>query len=920
MKTLSLFLIVFIFCTGAASAQQYELKGTIVDKEAKPLLYTSVALLQPADSTLAFFGIANENGLFEIKAITKGNYLLQVALMGFKSYYSNVSIPLAKGDNIGVIVLKEAEIKLGEVEVTGEKVPLMIKGDTVEYNAGAYKVKPDANVEDLLRKLPGVQVDKAGNVKAQGKDIQHVMVDGKEFFGNDPKVATKNLPADAINKVQVFDRHSDQSAFTGIDDGERDKTINLTLKDNKKHGYFGDLQAGYGTGDHYRFDGKLYKFGKKTQVAALGMLNNINQFGFTLQDYISFNGGLRGMMDGNGSLSLNMNSNSPVNFGQPVTGLITSGAGGLNYSYEPRKNNRFNISYLGNGAAKKLTEQTNTKSFTDNGSFTKEDNSNEKAENWGHRLNFSWRNDIDSLKQLLLNGGANMAQSSTRSNLASATYIRDLVFNNLQSLTNDNGTDLNGNLNASYLKRFKGNWPVFKLFADGSFDKGLTNTQWDNTTTYFDSVNLPIYDKQYQDNHNDKLDYSVGTSIVRRLGGGYYLEPAVSAGDDNDHIQRVQGYMPKEAGKIDSLSPDYERTFQWLKPGLAIKKSNNKVQFNLDLRAELTSLSTTLPGTSSQSNGYYYLLPSAMWQREFSMGKHLGLSYSSTVNAPSATQMLPVANFVNPLYITSGNRNLRPEYAHTFNVNWLRFDQFSSTSLFANLTARYTHDKINWSRTVNSGLGQTATLVNVPDDYNVNARVEYSTPIRPLGIDISVALDERYNKGMNPVNGVYNTNNSFTHGVNLTLNNRKKDKWDAQLEGFVNISEAQYSIESSLNNSFYNYGGTAQLSYKPSGHFYFSVNGDLNIYDGKSFDKSVTIPLLKAAASYYFLKAKRGVITIDAFDILNRNTGLSRISQLNYLVEKRSNIIGRYFMLSFKYRLSRTGNPNAGAIQINMGH
>ncbi|MBS1586433.1 MAG: outer membrane beta-barrel protein [Bacteroidetes bacterium] len=918
MKRILLSLLLLGVCA-AVHAQQYDLKGTIVDKAGKPLLYTSVALLHPMDSTLAFFGVSNENGFFDVRGIAHGDYLLQVALMGFKTYYRTVTVPMTKGDNIGDIVLQEADVKLNEVQVNGEKIPFMLKGDTVEYNAGAYKVKPDASVEDLLKKLPGVQVDAAGNIKAQGKDVQRVTVDGKDFFGNDPKVATKNLPADAINKVQVYDRHSDQSVFSGIDDGERDKTINLTLKDNKKHGYFGDVQAGYGTDNHYKFNGRINKFGKKTQFSALGMLNNINEFGFTFSDYLNFSGGMRGLMDGSGGISMNINSNMPVNFGQPVAGLITSGAGGLNFNYEPRDNNRFNISYMGNGAGKKLDEQTNTKNFTDNGSFVKDDNSNAHSEDWGHRLNFSWKNQLDSTRQLLLNGGAELTNSSTRRDLMSSTYVRDVIFNRLTSLTNDNANGLGANANAVYTKKYNGGWPVAKVFASGNYERTLTKTQWNNATTYFDSLSLPFYDNQYQDNRNEKVSYSAGASIVRRLGRGYYLEPQLELGNNTDHLTRTQGAMPREAGIIDSLSPDYDRTFAWAKPGLSFRKSTNKIQFNATVNGEIAALQSALPGTTGQSRNYFYLLPSAMLQDEYRQGRHLGISYNSSVTAPNARQMLPVANTSDPLYVTTGNRNLRPEYSHVFNINWLRFDQFSMTSIFANLTLRYTHDKINWSRSVNAGLGQTATLVNVPDDYDLRGRVEYSTPIRVLGIDINASFDEQYNKGLNIVNAVYNRNNTFTHGFELDINNRKKEHWDASVTGFIKLSDANYSLEKSLNNTFYNYGGNAMMSYRPNDHWYFMMSGDLDIYDGKSFDNIVTIPLLKAEASYYFLKAKRGVLTLNGFDLLDKNTGLTRSSQLNYLIEKQSNIIGRYFMLSFKYRLSRTGNPNPGAIEIKMG-
>ncbi len=369
------FLVFSLFVSWAIflQAQTTRLQGYVYNDSKEPLAFATVALLYPSDSTLAYFGISNNEGKFEIKYIPKGNYILQIAYLGCETYYATLELPNETDGNLGAIVLKTKSTNLSSVEITDKYIPIQFKNDTIEYNASAFRTKPDDNVEELLRKLPGVEVDRAGNIKVVGEDVVRVLVDGKEFFSTDPKVPTKNLPADAIEKVQTYDQKSDEAELTGIDDGTREKTINLVLKDDKKKAWLGHVEAGYGTDDHYMSSVKLYRFTAKHQIAFLGMANNINEFGFSFQDYMDFNGGLQNMMS-SGNINIEFNSSSPVNFGQTINGLVHSQAGGFNYSYEKVKDNRFYISYLGSAYTKDLTEDVYSRNFTPGSSYTETSN------------------------------------------------------------------------------------------------------------------------------------------------------------------------------------------------------------------------------------------------------------------------------------------------------------------------------------------------------------------------------------------------------------------------------------------------------------------------------------------------------------------------------------------------------------------
>jgi hypothetical protein len=283
-------------------------------------------LLSQKDSTLVNFGVSDKSGLFEIKNVSVGDYFLKVTFVGYATYQKRISAVGAGGDiNVGSIKMIPQDRELEELVIKGEKAPVTVKRDTIEFNAGSFKVKANANVEDLLKKLPGVEVETDGTVRAQGEQVQRVMVDGREFFGRDPKLATRNLPADAVEKVQVFDKKSDQSIFTGIDDGQKEKTINLELKEEKRNGAFGNMMAGAGTDDRFQAKANINRFGKGKQLSFLGMGNNVNEQGFSFSDFLNFTGGSQQMMGGGGGGRVNIQLDVPCARPCPRAGGCPSG-------------------------------------------------------------------------------------------------------------------------------------------------------------------------------------------------------------------------------------------------------------------------------------------------------------------------------------------------------------------------------------------------------------------------------------------------------------------------------------------------------------------------------------------------------------------------------------------------------------------
>lgn len=900
-----------------ATADTYKITGRITDTTGEALPGASVSLLDPQDSTLAVFGISNVEGGFALTEVKEGQYVLQVAVMGYYTAYRPLTVNAALVNDLGAIALQvnESAHLLNEVVISGEKVPIRLKGDTLEYNAGSFKVKPDAVVEDLLRKLPGVQVDKEGNIKSMGKNVSKVLVDGKEFFSGDPKVATKNLPADAIDKIQAFEKRSDESLFTGIDDGSREQTLNLLLKDNKKTGYFGEAKIAGGLPEQYEASARAFKFRKKSQLAALGMLNNINKFGFTFQDYIDMNGGLSSLLRGGGTLSLS--SDVPVDFGQPIPGKITSGAAGLNYSLEPWEKSRLNFSYMGSGIDKFLDQYASSTNVTGNGTFRKADHSEENSDNLSHLLRARFRGQTDSFNFFTLNLVGKLGNSNNETRLLSESYQAAILQNRLDN-SNTAGNDvaeLSGE--GGWTRKGLGKWPVLKATAEGSYSRSQEGRRWYNQA-YFPLGGYKSEDQQYRNNELRKTNIGASASAVRSLGSSYYLEPSVSVAYDKESLDRRQGPLSNESIAIDSLSPGFYRTAMNISPGIELQRLQKSEQWHAALRWTSVRLTGREAGRPGSSNTYAYFLPSLRWQRDIATGKRFSARYTTALNNPVVQQMLPVTDYSNPLLRVTGNTVLRPEYTHNLALDYSRFDQFNMSSFFAGVNGSYTRDKIGWSRNVAADLSQDLLAVNTDYALQGMLHAQYSRPVRKLGVQLTAGLQENWNKTLSPVNGTGNINNTFSHRLEVSCNNLNSDVWDLRGGGSIQVSTAAYSLNKELNNTYYNYTGFASIGLRPTENWNFAVSCDMTYYASRSFDAPVTIPLVKAEITRYIFKNQRGAIGLVGFDLLDKNKAIVRTSQLNFLMEQRSNIIGRYVMLSFSYKLNRAGRKSdGGGIKIN---
>lgn len=911
-----LFTAILVGIAWIGFAQNFPLSGTVFGDDGSAMVYSSVVLLNPSDSTMQAFGITNKSGEYNIKSIKSGDYLLQVAFLGFETFYQKISIPV-ENNELGAIVLKTKPENIDEVKVTGEYVPLAIKNDTVEYNAKAFKVKPDAVAEDLLKKLPGIEVDRAGNIKAMGEDVNKLFVDGKEFFGNDPKVATKNVPANALDKVQVYDRKSEEAMFTGIDDGSREKAINLELKEDKKDALFGDVMAGGGSNERWQGSAKAYRFTDKIQLALLGIGNNVNQYGFSFNDYMNFSGGIGKMIHGGGSAKISITSDGsfPINFGEAISGLNTSGAGGANFSFSKHKNDRTFISYLGSGTEKKLDETTKSWNYQQDKEYFQNQELDETDNTQSHSLNFGMRKRIDSTQNVLIDGNLILGKGKNNRNSMVESLSDNVLINTLLNQTSYNSQRQSVSANGSYTKILNKGKSNFSAGGNFSFSTSLTENIISTETAYL--LEDLVTDRNiFQDNENETYRFGMNAAFTKNFGKGFYMTPNLKVGRSVESLFRTDGDFGPDKILWD-VENDFQKIYSWFRPEINFKKTNNKRTVSFSLQAESGRLENTLNENKETDKNYFYLVPSIWFQYEFQTGRRIMFSYNTSVNTPNVTQLLPVLNDINPLTVYYGNPDLKPEYAHRFNSHYILFDQFSFTSLMANVSASYTKNKINWDRTVDERLAMTNTLQNFDFDYIVSGSIDFSTPVRRLGMKIHINLDESWNKGLNLINSVENEYSNLSHRASFSIDNRKKDKWDVNTGVAVTITGSKYSVQKELNNTYFDLSWFAEARWTPNDSWNFEVNTDITNYTDKSFDEELNIPLLGAEISHFFLKNKRGTLTLKGFDLLNQNKIVNRFGELNYLREIRSNSIGRFIMLSFTFRLNKFGK-SPGGIDIKM--
>lgn len=936
MKKIYLLIIVSL-CTLAIQAQKNgNIKGLLYDSLAKqPVASATITVLRKKDSSLVTFTMSDSKGRFELTGMADGDYRLLITHVNYHGSSKHITLnETDRSKDLGNVFMHDAAQMLNEVVVTAEAPPVTLIGDTVQYNAGSFKTPPNANVEQLLKKMPGIQVEKDGTIKAQGQEVKRVMVDGKEFFGTDPKIATRNLPSDAIDKVQVYDRASDAAQLTGFDDGNSEKTINLKLKKDKKKGLFGKATVGGGNEGRYEGRFNLNSFKGARQLSVIGLGNNTNAEGFSFMDMLSFSGGLSNVSRSGGAVTISSNDPSIGGFagGNNNNSIRTIWGGGINFNDIIGTSTDFTSNYFYNRYSPKIDKETRQQNFLSDGSvLNRLSNSTTNNINNSHRLNMSADIKLDSFHSIKISPSLGYQSTDNSSYSEYETRRQNNSLTNQGFSNNQSASDGYNFANTIlFRKRFRTRGRTFSLSlttnlnaSDGEGNQLSVNNFFNPDGSPFstDSIN------QRSDNSSDMRSYNVRAVYTEPVTKNSLLEFSASNSRSKSTSEKTTWDYDKISGKYDAvnaeLSNHFENTYGYTNAGVRWRSQFKQWNFAVGANWQKAELEgNIIAGTKDSviNQTFYNILPNARFQYNFTKFKNLQINYNASTNQPSMSQLSPVPDISNPLNIRLGNPDLKQEYSHMATINFMSVNPFRNKNLFAFFTVRQTNNKIVNYDTIDAFGVKSTRPVNVDGVYSVNGTVSVGLPVRFLKGNINFSSGIGYDKGKQFINGVDNTINTLTVGPNVRLDMNPTDKFDVSLNAGINYNKSDYSLQSSLNTTYFSQNYGADINWQLPKSFYFSTDFTYTVNNRLAEGFNLRVPLWNASISKQFLRFNRGELKLTAFDLLNENVNISRSSNNNYIEDSRIRTLQRYFMLSFTYSLSKVGlgpaRPDGGGIRI----
>ncbi len=923
---------------------QAQVKGIVVDSATnKPLDRAVVGLIVKSAIHDTAYVLANEKGEFSFERVPASAFSILITNVGYKpvAKYIPNSQP-QKAINLGNIILASSPIVLGEVLV--ESAPITIKEDTIEYRADAFKVKENAVVEDLLKKLPGVTVDKDGNITAQGKNVTKVKVNGKDFFGSDPKTATRELPANIVDKVQVIDDYGDQATVSGIKEGDPEKVINLQLKKDKNQGYFGRATAGIGDQDRYQASFNGNYFNNNQQISLFSSSNNTNQSLFNfggasgakgMGSMIKMGQGIVNDMGGAGSI-VNALNNGDQGFFQNGTsndGITTTNSIGMNYRDQWSKKISVYGSYSythRNNAGYKIVSQQNS-----NTNLLNDQNSDFANLSENHRLFFNLEDNLDSFNYLKISPSISYNASNSTNNT-----IFDFIGNNIKSsdgynnsLTKSYSPNLSGTILFNH--RFRKRGRNFSMSISGGTSENTSNQDSrSNTNKYIipvGSVSTYLYNAQDNNNHNSgiRMTYSEPLSKIRSLDFVASHNFSYTRNNKQDYnvdpVTGAQTYNP-------ILSNDYENNYYNDRLNVSVRTTQKKYNYTIGLSMQPVDLR----GFSLSKDSAYRpiqrvnIFPLARFAYNFTKTKSFNINYSGSAQQPGFSQLQDVLDPTNAPYFSRGNPNLKPSINHNINMFFNNFNFITGKVIFTNFSMSMIQNQIvNKVTKLDSAGSQLTTPENVNGYYNLNGFYSYSRPYKNRRYVLSLNGNVNYNHNINLFDSSESVGNNWvvSQGFNFEWNHKEWLEFGVGANYSVNSNRySSVKAQSNLQNSSYDsWTFSSNINIDIPKNWVLKYDFDYTINNGLTGNVGVNPAILNASIEKQLFKKKNGIIKFQGFDLFNQNTNINRSVTSYAITDTRTNRLNRYFMLSFTYRLQKFKGKqpqpkmNANMMQMRSG-
>lgn len=876
--------LLFLLLAGAvisSKGQNYTVKGTILDTAGLPLPGAQVRVKWGADSLGISAGV---DGSFSISKIKARQFSLSAAFIGFDTFVKQYQIEKGNSLDAGQIKLKPATNTLDAVVISGVP-PVKVTEDTVSFNASAFPVRDGDAVDEVLKKLPGIKVDKDGNVTNQGVPVTKIRVNGKDFFGTDVATAIKNLPADIIKNLQFIDDYGDQAKLTGIKTGEPEKVLNLTIQEDKKKGYFARVSGGLGNAERYNTSLKGNRMVGEQQLSFDGTINNASMWG-------------------NGGDGVTTRNSASVNYRNEFSKKVSADAA---YGFNGNRNNTFSTSHTQN-----FLEDIKKNAYT----RLEDANNNNFSKNRNHWFggNLEYKIDTNNYLKVSPNFSYNQNEGSYNGNsLSSQPAIADAVALTTKRLseTSSNSDNLNLKTNVFYNHKFARKGRNFSFWGNINYSQGNNYRDVLNdylfTRNSIDSVALQ-HQLNDQDNHNLGLN-----------AGGSYMEPlwAKTFIELNYNWNRSANTSSRDVRDIKSgnevfnpdLSNNYDYQFITNKVGLNYRYIGEKLNYTLGVNAQPAVLrGQNLSRDLTTVNHTFNIIPSARLAYKFSNQESFDINYWGRNNQPSFFQLQPISDNSNLQNVVTGNPDLKPEFIHSINAHYKQSDWNLGHVLFANASYNKTNNRIVTTKFISPSTGwQQTTYTNTDGFYNLSGDYYYSKPFAERKFSLGYS-------GWGSLDNIV----SFVDG---NRNVAQNTAWRQGLEFKIDIQEVvnvQFETSYSQNRATYSQEAfeerkTNRWEYKVEGRNYFfkklTLGYDFSKVINSGFSNTIinNPTLLRLSLEYKFMKNDMAALRLDGYDLFNQNSGISRDVFDNVIVDRQVNRLGRYFMLSFIYRVRKFG-------------
>jgi len=920
-------LILLCVCFGANAQNTVKIKGKVLDKTTQlPLESATVYLSSVIDSTVIDYTITDKNGGFLIntKKITKPVFL-KISYIGYKNFIEEQK-SITEDKDFGILRMAENDNTLNEVVVKSEAPPIRIKNDTLEFNASSFKVRPDSNVETLLKQLPGVDIDPDGKITVNGKEVKQVLVNGKPFFDANGKIALQNLPSDIINKVQITDLKTKQEEIAGKKATSNDASINLTIDDDKNKGVFGKFMGGIGSDKRYESNLMFNYFKDKRKISILGSSNNINSIGFSMNEIFDSMGGGRNSSiytSDDGSFGIN-----GMRFGGGK-GITHSNLLGINYSDEFFKGFDFSGSYFYTGADSKNNNRTKEEMLLPDGNFTTESVARTKEDKFAHNFNGDIEYKIDSTATLYLS--PKMVKSNSKFANAQSQFSYDANNQKLNESTSNtfNEQDNNTFSNSVYFNKNlkKKGRRIAADFDNSNSRSEVSNTNKSNTVFYNDVDEDGIPDSTREDNRNQKrlernlndryflsFEYQepIMDSLNFHIGAEYINEKTSNDKRTFDAVSGTDNYSVLNDSLTNYLTSHVKR----VNPKAGINFEKKKFNLYVDLGTSVISFeneSLYLGQTVNQKKHYLLPFANANFNYRFSKTQNIWVGYWYNIDFPTTQQILPVTDYSNPLNTITGNPDIDLNTTHGLNINFNNYDYATKSGYNFWAGGNYYENQVVESTVYDESRKGNTTYANVSGSYYSWFGGNWSKTIK------KEAHTFRFGFGMN---GNYNRSKGFTDGQlydakSLQLSPRANFTYE--YGELLTVNPTYNFAYTDTKYSNYTISGTTNVlhrlnlqltSYWPKHVVFgndFGYTYNSNIADGFKKD----FYLWNSSLGYNFFGDKL-LAKVKVYDVLNQNQSATRTISATSIRDEQNDVLQRYVMFSLTYKLEKFAGKKEG--------